>query len=88
MRLCSINLTIHYGEKVAEEYFDDTKGYSIEFIDMDMKEAMKFRLKMKRKMKDLSYVDALGYQIANRMNIPFLTGDMAFEGVSNVEFVK
>jgi len=53
-----------------------------------MKEAMKFRLKMKRKMKDLSYVDALGYQIANRMNIPFLTGDMAFEGVSNVEFVK
>ncbi|MCZ7362945.1 MAG: PIN domain-containing protein [Candidatus Methanoperedens sp.] len=77
-----------YGEKVAEEYYDETIGYSIEFMDMDIKEAMKFRLKMKRKKKDLSYVDALGVAIANRMNIPFLTGDVAFEDVPNVEFVK
>jgi hypothetical protein len=63
-----------YGEKVAEDYYNETAGYSIEFTDMDIKEAMKFRLKMKRKKKDLSYVDALGYTIANRMDIPFLTG--------------
>ena len=77
-----------YGEKVAEDYYNETTGYSIEFTDMDIKEAMKFRLKMKRKKKDLSYVDALGYTIANRMNIPFLTGDLAFEDVQDVEFVK
>lgn len=77
-----------YGEKVAEDYYNETTGYSIEFTDMDIKEAMKFRLKMKRKKKDMSYVDALGYTIANRMNIPFLTGDVAFEDVQDVEFVK
>jgi hypothetical protein len=49
---------------------------------------MKFRLKMKKKKKALSYVDALGYTIANRMKIRFLTGDIAFEDVPNVEYVR
>ena len=77
-----------YGEATAEKYYDETIGYSIEFTDKDIKEAMKFRLKMKKKKKALSYVDALGYTIANRMKIGFLTGDNAFEDVPNVEYVK
>lgn len=77
-----------YGEKVAEEYYDEALGYSTEFTDKDIKEAMRFRLRMKKKKKSLSYVDALGYTIAKRMDIPFLTGDMAFEDVPNVEYVK
>jgi len=36
----------------------------------------------------LSYVDALGYTIAKAHNLRFLTGDAAFEGIANVEFVK
>jgi hypothetical protein len=36
----------------------------------------------------LSYVDALGYVIATKMKIKFLTGDNAFEGMENVEYVK
>ncbi len=77
-----------YGEAVAEKYYDETIGYSIEFSDKDIKDAMKFRLKMTKKKKSLSYVDALGYEIAKRMNIRFLTGDEAFEEISNVEYVK
>jgi len=77
-----------YGEQVAEKYYDETIGYSIEFTDKDIKDAMKFRLKMKKKKKALSYVDALGYTIATRMKIRFLTGDNAFEKVPNVEYVK
>lgn len=74
--------------QVAEKYYDETIGYSIEFSDKDIKDAMKFRLKMKKKKKALSYVDALGYTIATRMKIRFLTGDNAFEKVPNVEYVK
>ncbi len=77
-----------YGEAAAEKYYDETIGYSVEFTDKDIKEAMKFRLKMKKKKKALSYVDALGYTIANRMKIRFLTGDNAFEDIPNVEYVK
>lgn len=77
-----------YGEEDAEKYYDLTIGYSIDFTDEDIKRAMRFRLKMKKNKKDLSYVDALGYTIANRMEVPFLTGDIAFEDIPNVEYVK
>jgi predicted nucleic acid-binding protein len=77
-----------YGEEVAEKYYDETIGYSIDFTDGDIKKAMKFRLKMKKNKKGLSYVDALGYTLANKMDIAFLTGDIAFEDIPNVEYVK
>lgn len=77
-----------YGEEVAGKYYDETIGYSIEYTDNDIKEAMKFRLAMKRNNKKLSYVDALGYTIAKTMDIRFLTGDMEFEDIPNVEYVK
>lgn len=54
--------------------------------DKDAEEAVLFRLQ-NRKL-DLSYADALGYAYARRRNIPFLTGDRAFEGMPNVEFSK
>jgi predicted nucleic acid-binding protein len=49
---------------------------------------MRFRLKMKRGKKNLSYVDALGYIIAEKLGVKFLTGDNAFDGMDNVEYVK
>jgi predicted nucleic acid-binding protein len=33
-------------------------------------------------------VDCISYALANRLGIKFLTGDMQFEGLPNVEFVK
>ncbi|MBI2667954.1 PIN domain-containing protein [Candidatus Woesearchaeota archaeon] len=44
--------------------------------------------KMKLKIKDLSYTDALGYSIAQKEGIRFLTGDNEFKNLDNVEFVK
>ena len=41
-----------------------------------------------RRKVSLSYADGLGYEVAQRMEIKFLTGDEAFKGLENVEFVK
>ncbi len=51
-----------------------------------VEESMKFRLENKE--KKLSYADCLGYIMAKRLKIKFLTGDEGFRNLSNVEFVK
>lgn len=37
--------------------------------------------------KRVSYVDALGYVLARKHGLRFLTGDTAFKGAENVEYV-
>ena len=76
------------GADVADQYYNETVGYAIDYSDIDIKESMRFRLKMKKEKKNLSYVDALGYIIAGKLGIKFLTGDNAFAGLENVEYVK
>lgn len=43
---------------------------------------------LKLKYKKLSISDAIGYTVAKRLNIPFLTGDEDFKNFDNVEFIK
>lgn len=50
----------------------------------DIKEAMSLRIRQ----KDLSIPDAIGYTVAQRLRIKFLTGDGDFEHRPDVEFVK
>lgn len=38
--------------------------------------------------KKLSTIDSVGYSVANRLNIPFLTGDREFADMDNVQFVR
>jgi predicted nucleic acid-binding protein len=52
----------------------------------DISLSMKFKLK--NKLKKFSYTDCLGYVIALRCGMKFLTGDKGFENMFNVEFVK
>ncbi len=52
----------------------------------DINYSMNFKLKYKK--KKFSYTDCLGYTIAKRMQIKFLTGDESFRNISNVEFIK
>ena len=52
----------------------------------DVEESMKFKLENKH--KKFSYTDCLGYILARRNKIRFLTGDEGFKNMSNVEFVK
>ena len=46
------------------------------------------RKELKNKGLNISYVDAVGYQVARERKIKFLTGDEAFRDLPDVEFVK
>lgn len=75
-----------FNEKIAEEWKDKLDLVFIDITEKDVIEASKFRLKnIKEK---LSYIDCLGYALALNNKIKFLTGDLKFENVVNVEFVK
>lgn len=50
--------------------------------------AGEFRQSMRERRRDCSYVDAWGYASARALGCRFLTGDPAFKGLENVEFVR
>jgi PIN domain-containing protein len=50
--------------------------------------AGEFRHLMRSKKRDCSYIDSWGYAAAQQLRVPFLTGDPAFRGIENVEFVR
>ena len=52
--------------------------------DWEEAASMKFAYKSKR----LSLIDCLGYGLARKNYLKFLTGDKEFEVMANVEFVK
>lgn len=45
-------------------------------------------MKFMHKSKNLSLIDCLGYGLARKNYLKFLTGDRQFEKMPNVEFVK
>jgi predicted nucleic acid-binding protein len=47
-----------------------------------------FRQSMRARRRDCSHIDAWGYASANYLGVPFLTGDTAFKGVEQVDFVR
>jgi len=50
----------------------------------DIKNAMSFKIKH----KSLSIPDVVGYMVALRLQVKFLTGDEGFRNLPQVEFVK
>ena len=71
---------------IADNFFDRFLPVCVGIEPIYIKEAALFRLQNKK--MDLSYVDALGYVIAKKNGVMFLTGDDAFRKLPNVEFVK
>jgi len=67
-------------DKITEEY----NQLLIEVKIQDLKEAMD----LKTKKRKLSIPDAIGYTLAKKRQVKFLTGDEAFRNMKNVEFVK
>ncbi len=59
---------------------------TVDFDDTIILEACKFKLS--NKSKNLSMADCIGYTIALKAGIKFLTGDKEFKEMPNVEFVK
>jgi predicted nucleic acid-binding protein len=60
----------------------------VEIEDRDVKAGMATRLRLKARGVNVSYADALGYEMAKRISAKFLTGDRVFSGLPEVEFVK
>ena len=79
-------LLLLYGKAQADAAYARLVPYCVDFGDDLIKGAMLFRAVHKK--GNLSYVDCIGYVLARKRSIPFLTGDRAFEHLENVEVVK
>ncbi len=75
-------------EETANKYFETFSSFNEQLYETDIKDAMKLRLKLKQRKLDVSYTDSIGYHLALKKKINFLTGDSAFEKLPNVEFIK
>ena len=77
-----------HDEAAARRHFQRFLGACEEATDEDLFQAAVFREGQRKRRRLLSFVDALGYVIARRLRLRFLTGDRAFRGLPNVLFVK
>lgn len=78
------NLKKEKGKDVADKYAEKYKAFLVEVTLEDVKKAMDLKVGM----KDFSIPDVVGYTVAKRYGIKFLTGDEGFRNMPNVEFVK
>ena len=81
---------LNYGlkKKMSKEDSDFyTEKYYQQAVDISL-EDIKKAMDLKTMKRNLSIPDVIGYTVAKRLNIKFLTGDKDFEGMENVEFVK
>ncbi|MGV8176372.1 MAG: PIN domain-containing protein [Candidatus Bilamarchaeaceae archaeon] len=76
------------GKDTAEKVYESFISICAEPDHGLLKRAMEKRLELVGSGKNISYADAVGYQFALEHNLKFLTGDMEFEKLANVEFVK
>ncbi len=68
----------------ADSFLERLQECCVEATIEDVKIASHHKLHS----KELSYADALGYTIARRRGLKFLTGDDAFKNLEGVEFLK
>ena len=87
MEISYRTLELH-GAQAASEVTNLFAKYTLDFGVSDIISSMKLRLKLKKDGRNISYADALGYHLALKNKLKFLTGDREFEGLGNVEFIK
>ena len=73
-----------FNEEKARIMYAKFKDCVINIKDEAIFDAMKLKLKN----KDLSYADCIGYILALKNDLKFLTGDQAFKDMKNVEYIK
>ena len=73
-------------EKEADKFLEKYYLFAIDFNSDDIRNSAKFKIENKK--KGLSMADCIGFIIAKRLCIKFLTGDKEFKDMENVEFVK
>lgn len=79
-------LLVTSGKAVAEKYYSEFLPFCVDPDEDSYKEAAELRYRLKR--QNLSYIDCMGYILARKNGVRFLTGDKQFEGMDNVEFVR
>lgn len=77
------NLKKHMSKEKADNYTSDYYCFIVEVTLEDLKGAMDLKIKN----KELSIPDVIGYTLAKKHNVKFLTGDAGFKNFDNVEFV-
>jgi len=70
----------------ADAWVERLQADLIEIDPETMKRAMTF--KYVNRKKKLSMVDCVGYVLAHKLGVRFLTGDKEFKDLAGVEFVK
>lgn len=75
-----------YGETAALEALSRYSSFVVDFDNDTIVQAAKLRLLKKK--QNISMTDCIGYITARRLGIKFLTGDMQFNDMPEVEFVK
>lgn len=84
----SYSLQKHFGFKSTAENLEPLLPCIVTFHLTDIDVAMNLRLELEKKKKlNISYVDALGYHLAKKHRVLFLTGDKNFKSLDNVEFI-
>ena len=73
-------------QDLAEISFNKYFQFVVDFDEEVIKEAAKLKIELNK--RDVSMTDCIGYCLAKQLGIKFLTGDSAFEGMDNVEFVR
>jgi len=76
-----------YNKQTADFWMKELKFNIIDIIKLDVALKSSY-FRFSNKKEKLSYIDCIGYVIANTLNIKFLTGDSKFKNKENVEFVK
>ncbi len=79
-------LSVH-GGRAARQSLQAFSRYLIDFDPDDIERGMRVRRELRDKNLNVSYADAMGYYLASKLGIRFLTGDKAFRSLANVEFV-
>lgn len=77
-----------HGSLAASRVIAAFSKYQRDFDISEIKGAMRLRFRLKKRGRNISYVDALGYHLALNGHAKFLTGDPAFEKLKGVEFVR
>lgn len=72
-------------EATADLAFGDLRPLAAEVEDADVLAASRF--KRANPKTRISYADALGYAMAKRRAVAFVTGDAAFRGMDGVRFI-
>ena len=76
------------GEEVARKDFRRLLGACTDVKDEDLWNAARFWKEQRRVHRKFSFPDSLGYVVARRLAIRFVTGDDEFRGLPGVLFQK